>query len=129
MQQQVVNKKDRREGKGRTLALSREIYRTSDNLFYVESESTDKIYYTCKYQPSESFVLEWCTCADYMSNRATRCKHIYAVKYALEQKTIKQVNKFSSIAASISITRELQSQPEQEQKEKKSIYDGDEYTF
>jgi len=110
-QQTVVNKKDRREGKGRALALSREIYRTSENLFYVESESS-KIYYTVKYQPSESFVLEWCTCADYNSNRSSRCKHIYAVKYALEQKTIKQVNKFSSVAASIS--REPQPQKEEE---------------
>jgi len=118
MQQQVV--KNRREGKGRALALSRTIYRTSDNLFAVESETLDNIYYTVKYQPSETFISEWCTCNDYNSNRAARCKHIFAVQFALENRTvIKDRNKISNVAAAITAGPETSRYDD----------DGDEYTF
>jgi len=123
MVQQLVTKKNRREGKGRALALSRIIYRTSDTLFAVESETLDGVYYTVKYQPSETFISEWCTCNDYNSNRAARCKHIFAVQFALENRTvIKDRNKISNVAAAITAG----SGPAQT-----SRYDddGDEYTF
>ena len=94
MQQQVVKeKKDRRVGKGRAIALSRRIYRTAENLYAVESESADNRYYTVKYNPNPTFVQEWCTCLDYNSNRATKCKHIYAVQTALKNNTIQVIEK------------------------------------
>ena len=52
--QKVVEKakKDRRPGKGRTMALSRRIYRlqNTDNMFYVESETSDDVYYLVKFK-------------------------------------------------------------------------------
>jgi len=120
MQQQVV--KNRREGKGRALALSREIYQVSDNIFYVESE-TQSIFYTVKYQSNPSFTLEWCTCLDYCSNRSSRCKHIFAVQYALENRLVKKESK-NPVAAII--TTGNGNGPVQTSRYED---DGDEYTF
>ena len=54
-------KKDRRSGKGRCIALSRRIYRLlQTDVFYVESDSTDNVYYV-KFKPD---LLEWCSCCD-----------------------------------------------------------------
>ena len=45
-------KKNRREGKGRVLAISRRIYRLQKtDVYYVESESSDNIYYFVKFKP------------------------------------------------------------------------------
>jgi len=59
MQQLKVeqNKEDeqaqiKRECKGRRLAISRNVYRLRHtDVFYVESESSDNIYYYVKYKP------------------------------------------------------------------------------
>ena len=85
-QQQIVeqNKKDRREGKGRVLALSRRMYRLQNtDVFYVESESSDNIYCFVKYNPSQ---FEWCSCKDYEANKRKgfkKCKHIFGVEFAI----------------------------------------------
>lgn len=61
----VEKKKDRRSGKGRGIALSSRIYRLieTNDVFYVESESTDNVYYFVKFKPDG---IEFCcSCKDY----------------------------------------------------------------
>jgi predicted nucleic acid-binding Zn finger protein len=90
------NKKDRRSGKGRVIALSRRVYRLlNTDVFYVESESSDNIYYFVKYKPD---VLEFCSCKDYESNRVTRCKHIFGVEFAIRMGTLKDTEKLPAEA-------------------------------
>ena len=92
MQQLKVehNKKDRRTGKGRCIALSRRTYRLmqTDDVFYVESESTDNVYYYVKFKPD---VLEWCSCMD-NSTRHKKCKHIYSIEFAIRMGTLKDTD-------------------------------------
>ena len=76
-----TTKKCRREGKGRVLAISRRIYRLlQTDVYYVESESTDNVYYFIKFK---SDIVEFCSCKDYESNRAQKCKHIFGVEFAI----------------------------------------------
>jgi hypothetical protein len=83
-------KKDRREDKGRVLALSRRIYRLlQTDVYYVESESTDNVYYFVKFKPD---VIEFCSCKDYESNRAQKCKHIFALEFAIRMGTLKDTD-------------------------------------
>ena len=60
---QIVEAEQRfkRMGKGRVIAQSRRIYRLlqTEDVFYVESESTDNVYYFVKYKPD---VIEFCSC-------------------------------------------------------------------
>lgn len=85
-------KKDRREGRGVVLALSRHVYnlQNKNSTFYVESESCDSRYYFVRYNPS---VFEWCSCKDFESNRTERCKHLYGVEYGIRFNTILEVDK------------------------------------
>ena len=86
----VETKKDRREGKGRCIALSRRIYRLlQTDVFYVESESTDGIYYFVKFKPD---VIEWCSCCD-NSLRGIKCKHLHSIEYAIKFCTLKDTDK------------------------------------
>jgi len=115
-------KKDRRSGKGRCIALSRRIYRLlqTEDVFYVESESTDGIYYFVKYKPD---VLEWwCSCMD-NSTRHKKCKHIFGIEFAIRMRTLKDTDKLpadskrdtSSVLVSpsqIAITEEAKSYTE-----------------
>lgn len=100
MKQQLVesNKpvtKHRRESKGRVLAISRRIYRLQNDVFYVESESSNNTYYFVKYKPD---VLEWwCSCID-NSTRHKKCKHIYGVEFAIRMGTLKDTNKLPADA-------------------------------
>ena len=90
--QEIKNKKDRRSGKGRCIALSRIVYRLEGkNTFYVESESTDNRYYFVLYNPS---IFEWCSCKDFESNRSEKCKHLMTVENAIRFATIKEVDHF-----------------------------------
>ena len=85
-----VMKKDRREGKGRCIALSRRIYRLMQtDVFYVESESTDNVYYFVKFKPD---VIEWCSCCD-NSLRGMKCKHLHSIEYAIKFGTLKDTDK------------------------------------
>jgi hypothetical protein len=112
-------KKDRRSGKGLVLALSRRIYRLENSdTFYVESESTDNLYYFVKYNPS---VFEWCTCAD-NSTRHVKCKHLYAIEFAIRFGTLKDIDKLPLEAkryGAITITAVSKS----------SSYEEDKYSF
>ena len=86
----TAKKKDRRSGKGRVIALSRRIYRLlQTDVFYVESESTDGIYYYVKFKPD---VIEFCSCMD-SSTRNVRCKHSFAVEFAIRMGTLKDTEK------------------------------------
>src|SRR5688500_8183409 len=88
-------KKDRRSGKGRAIALSRRIYRLMQtDVFYVESESTDNVYYYVKFKPD---VIEFCSCMD-SSTRNVRCKHSFAVEYAIRMGTLKDTDKLPADA-------------------------------
>lgn len=87
----LEKKKDRRPGQGRVISLSRKIYQVSNKFtFYVESETTDNRMYFVRYNPS---VFEWCSCKDFESNRTEKCKHLYAVEYAIRFNTVLEVDK------------------------------------
>lgn len=88
-------KKDRREDKGRVLAISRRIYRLMQtDVFYVESESTDNTYYYVKYNPD---VIEWCSCLD-NSTRGLKCKHLWSIEFAIRMGTLKDTDKLPADA-------------------------------
>ena len=84
-------KKDRREGKGLVLALSRRIYRLiQTNVFYVESESTNNIYYFVKFKPD--VIGSWyCSCPD-NSTRHKKCKHLHPIEFAIRMGTLKDTD-------------------------------------
>jgi predicted nucleic acid-binding Zn finger protein len=92
---------NKREGKGHILAISRRIYRLmqTEDVFYVESESTDNVYYYVKFKPDE---IEWCTCPD--SSRRTggggqiRCKHLHAIEFAIRLGTLKDTDRLPTEA-------------------------------
>ena len=88
-------KKDRREDNGRVLALSRRIYRLlQTDVYYVESESTDNVYYFVKFKPDG---IEWCSCID-NSTRGIRCKHIWSIEFAIRLGTLRDTDKLPSDA-------------------------------
>ena len=88
---EIVNKKDRRDGKGRVIALSRRVYRIiNSDVFYVESESKDGIFYYIMFDTAKNF--EWCSCLDF-SNRQKKCKHIHGVEYAIRFNSVVDTDK------------------------------------
>lgn len=83
--------KDRREGKGRVIALSRRVYKIKNSdVFYVESESKDGMYYYVMYDIEKNF--EWCSCSDF-SNRNRKCKHIFGVEFAIKSNFVVETDK------------------------------------
>ena len=101
-------KKDRRPGKGRAMALSRRIYRLQNTkitcFYYVESETRDHHYYLVKFKPD---VLEslYCSCKDYSARhtKTIKCKHIFAIEFAIKWGTIKDKVPASEIKAATAI--------------------------
>ena len=87
---QIVEEEQRykRECKGRRLAISRRIYRLlQTDVLYVESESTDNVYYLVKFKPD---VIEWCTCPDNsMRGGQMKCKHLHAIEFAIRWGTLR----------------------------------------
>jgi predicted nucleic acid-binding Zn finger protein len=74
-------------GKGRVIAQSLKVYRfVNIDVFYVESESSDNVYYFVKYKPD---VLEYCSCPD-NSMRGMKCKHLHSIEFAIRMKTPKE---------------------------------------
>jgi predicted nucleic acid-binding Zn finger protein len=113
----VEKKKDRRAGKGRVIALSRQMFNLSNrSTYYVESETTDNRYYFVRFEPSS---FEWCSCMDYGSNRSEKCKHLYAVEYGIRMGTMKEVDK---------LPEEVHSNIKKQSAEPRSYLD-DEYSF
>jgi hypothetical protein len=121
----VKKKKDRRESKGRVLAISRRIYRLRQNTdtFYVESESSDDQYYFVKFKPD---VLEsslwYCLCKD-NSTRHIKCKHLFAIEFAIKWGIIKDIDTLPPTA-----TPDVKEDTIQEDQISKS-YKDDDYTF
>ena len=100
-QKQVVGSKqkeeleNKREGKGRSLAISRNVYRLQNtDTFYVESETSDNIYYFVKFKQD---VFEWCSCLD-NSTRHVKCKHIFAIEFTIKWGTLKDIDKLPASA-------------------------------
>jgi len=82
-------KKVLRECRGRRCALLGKVLRleNSEHTFYVKSESKD-IFYFVEYKTDSQF----CTCWDYASNRSDKCKHIFAIEYALRLNLVQQID-------------------------------------
>lgn len=97
---------NKREGKGRDLAISRHVFflLSSKDVYYVQSEHSDNIYYYVKYYPD---VLEWCSCPD-SSIRGIKCKHQFAIEYAIKKGTLKDIEKLPKEA--IRFTNQQQEQ-------------------
>ena len=97
-----TTEKDRRPGKGRSMALSRHIYRLQNtDIFYIESETRDDQYYLCKFKPE---VLDsYCSCKD-NSTRGLKCKHLWGIEFAINWGTIKDIDKIPTILPSQSTT-------------------------
>jgi hypothetical protein len=92
----VTETKDRRSGKGRVIALSRRIYRLMQTeVFYVESESTDNVCYFVKFKPD---VIEWCSCMDNSTRGGLKCKHQFAIEFAIRMGTLKDTDKLPADA-------------------------------
>jgi predicted nucleic acid-binding Zn finger protein len=92
--EQIVPERDRRESRGRVIALSRTVFHiTGKNVYYVESETEDGVYYYIMWNTDDD--VEWCSCVDH-SMRGKRCKHIFAIEYAIRGNTVKETDKLPS---------------------------------
>ena len=61
-------------------------------MYYVESETSDDQYYSCKFKPDVLEPLEYCSCKD-NSNRHLKCKYIFAIEFAIKLGTIKDIDR------------------------------------
>jgi predicted nucleic acid-binding Zn finger protein len=87
-QLEEIVSENKREVKGRALALSRNVYRLlGADVYYVQSERSEEIYYYVKYI-FDSF--EWCSCPD-NSTRGIKCKHQFAIEYSIRLGTLKDI--------------------------------------
>src|SRR5215207_5729671 len=88
----------KRMEKGRRMTQSRRIYRLMQtDVFYVESESTDNVYYYVKFKPD---VIEWCTCPDnsLRTGSQMKCKHLHAIEFAIRLGTLKDTDRLPTEA-------------------------------
>jgi hypothetical protein len=85
---------NKREGHGRSIALTKNVFRlVNSDTFYVESESTKDVFYFVRYEPS----FNWCSCLD-NSTRHIKCKHSFAIEYAIMKGTLKDIEKLPAEA-------------------------------
>src|SRR5918993_3850226 len=86
---------NKREDHGMNIALTRKVFRLEkSDTFYVESEKSNDLYYFVRYNPS---VFEWCSCPD-NSTRGIKCKHQFAIEFAIRLGTLKDIDKLPSEA-------------------------------
>jgi predicted nucleic acid-binding Zn finger protein len=120
--QKIVSKEiseNKREDHGRNIALTRNVFRLQNtDTYYVKSESVENIYYYVRYNFG---VLEWCSCPD-NSIRSIKCKHQFAIEYAIRLGTLKDIEKLPKEATRFT------NQPIVQQSKSKSWKD-DEYSF
>jgi len=94
-----AEQKYKRECKGRSLALTRNVYRlVNTDVFYVESESSNNTYYFVKFKCG---VLEWCTCPDNSMRTGggqMRCKHLHAIEFAIRLGTLRDIDRLPTEA-------------------------------
>ena len=89
----VEEYENKREGHGRSIALTRKVFwLENSDTFYVESESTNNIFYFVRYNPD---VFEWCSCPD-NSYRGNTFKHIFGVITAIKKSKLIEVDKLPS---------------------------------
>jgi predicted nucleic acid-binding Zn finger protein len=122
-----TTKKDRRPGKGRTIALSRHVCRlqnTDNTVYYVESETSDNQYYFVKFKPD---VLEYsqCSCKDNSTRRGLKCKHLFAIEFAIKWGTIKEIDKLPTLETN----KRFPELVVQESNNNKKSYLEDDYDF
>jgi hypothetical protein len=94
---QIVEAEQRykRMGKGRLIAQSRKVYRLRNtDVFYVESENSNDIFYYTKYNPD---VIEYCSCLD-SSTRQIKCKHLWSIEFAIRMGTLKNIDRLPADA-------------------------------
>jgi predicted nucleic acid-binding Zn finger protein len=123
-----ITKKDRRPRKGRSMALSRHIYRLQNtNTFYVESETRDDQYYFCKFKLD---VMEECICScKDNSMRGQKCKHLWGIEFAIKWGTIKDIdNPLTDVKEDTAIIKETKTITKPMITSSLS-YKDDEYTF
>lgn len=114
--QQELVVENKREGHGRSIALTRKVFRLENSdTFYVESESTNNVYYFVRYNFSG---IQWCSCPD-NSTRGIKCKHQFAIEYSIRLGTLKDIEKLPKEAKRYGATVAQQSKSWKE----------DEYTF
>ena len=106
--QQIVEKeKDKREGKGHVLAISRRLYRLQNSdVYYVESESRDNNYYFVKFKPDGFESSWWCSCKD-NSTSHLKCKHIFAIEFSIKWGTLKDIDTIPSLVTTTLTSNEL----------------------
>ena len=96
---QIVEAEQRykRMGKGCLIAQSRRIYRLMQtDVFYVESESTDNIYYFVKFKPD---LIEYCTCPDNsLRGGQMKCKHLHSIEFAIRMGTLRDIDRLPTEA-------------------------------
>jgi predicted nucleic acid-binding Zn finger protein len=87
----------KRMGKGREIAQSRRNYRLlQTDVFYVESESTDNVYYYVKFKPD---VVEYCTCPDNsLRGGQMKCKHLHSIEFAIRMGTLRDTDRLPTEA-------------------------------
>jgi hypothetical protein len=106
----LEEQEQKRESKGRALAISRDIFRIEKtDSFYCQSENKNNVYYFIRYSPD---VLVWCSCL-YNSMRQMKCKHLFGVEYAIRLATVKDVDKL----------------PDQVKREVTKSFTEDDYSF
>jgi predicted nucleic acid-binding Zn finger protein len=90
-EQQVEESINKRQGHARNIALTINVFYLlgSKNVYFVQSEHSNEIYYYIKYNPD---VFEWCSCPD-NSIRGQTCKHIFSIEYAIRFGTLKDIDK------------------------------------
>jgi predicted nucleic acid-binding Zn finger protein len=100
MTTELVENKDRREGKGRVIALSRLVYRIiNTDSFYVESETIDGMFYIVVFSPERR--LEWCSCKDHENaGYQGKCKHLHGVEFSIKMGTYRDTDKLPSLTHS-----------------------------
>ena len=64
------------------------------DVYYVESETSDNIYYFVKFKPD---VFEWCSCLD-NSTRHVKCKHLFEIEFAIRMGILKDIDKLPTEA-------------------------------
>lgn len=90
-QKQIIEKKDMRSSKGKVIAVSRMVYRIiNTDVFYVESESKDGMYYYVMFDTAKNF--EWCSCKSFEYHNQ-KCKHLFGVEEAIKKGVVKDVEK------------------------------------
>jgi hypothetical protein len=86
---------NKREGKGWSLAISHRIFRIQNSdTYYVESESSDNLYYFVRYNFSG---FEWCSCPN-NSTRRQKCKHQFSIEHSIRLGTVRDIEKLPAEA-------------------------------